>query len=46
MPLIALLDGRLLGAAVYDSLLYEVEGSIVTDAINELVSRDGSHRLD
>ncbi|KAB8205608.1 aquaporin-like protein [Aspergillus parasiticus] len=46
VPLFAPIIGCIVGAATYDSLLYEGEGSHITDALDKVGDRDGSLRLD
>ncbi|KAF2139224.1 uncharacterized protein K452DRAFT_328157 [Aplosporella prunicola CBS 121167] len=47
VPLFAPVLGCLVGASVYDAFLFEGEGSVVTDAVEKVVSeRDGALRLD
>lgn len=46
VPLIAPVVGAVLGAVTYDSLLFEGEGSIVTDTVDKFDNRDGELRLD
>lgn len=46
VPIIAPVIGCITGATVYDSLLYEGDGSRVTDAVNKVEERNGALRLD
>lgn len=46
VPLFAPVVGCFVGAAVYDSMLYEGEGSTVTDLIDRAEDRSGPLRLD
>jgi hypothetical protein len=47
VPLVAPVFGCLVGAVAYDSLLFEGEGSTVTDAVGKINSgREGELRLD
>lgn len=47
VPIFAPVFGCIVGATVYDSLLYEGEGSRVTDAVSKLEDdRNGALRLD
>ncbi|PWY68515.1 glycerol uptake facilitator [Aspergillus sclerotioniger CBS 115572] len=45
VPIFAPIVGCILGATVYDSLLYEGEGSRITDAFDRAEDRDGALRL-
>lgn len=47
VPIFAPVVGCIVGATVYDSLLYEGDGSRVTDTVNKLGDdRNGALRLD
>ncbi|PLB48508.1 putative glycerol uptake facilitator [Aspergillus steynii IBT 23096] len=46
VPIFAPILGCIVGATVYDSLLYEGDGSRVTDALDKAENRDGTLRLD
>ncbi|PYH93441.1 putative glycerol uptake facilitator [Aspergillus ellipticus CBS 707.79] len=46
VPIFAPIFGCILGATVYDSILYEGDGSRITDALDKAEDRDGSLRLD
>lgn len=46
VPLFAPFVGCLVGATTYDAMLYEGEGSTVTDAVVKVEDRDGALRLD
>lgn len=47
VPLLAPIVGCLTGAAVYDSVLYEGEGSRITDAVSKFDDHhNGALRLD
>lgn len=46
VPLLAPVAGCLFGAVVYYALLYDGEGSSVTDAINKLDGHEGAFRID
>ncbi|KAL4934380.1 aquaporin-like protein [Aspergillus undulatus] len=45
VPLLAPFLGCFVGATVYDSFLYEGEGSRITDALDKVEDRDGELRL-
>lgn len=38
-------QGCVLGASVYDAILYEGEGSTITDAIDKIDAREGALHL-
>ncbi|PWY92828.1 glycerol uptake facilitator [Aspergillus heteromorphus CBS 117.55] len=46
VPIFAPILGCILGATVYDSMLYEGDGSRITDALDKAEDRDGGLRLD
>ncbi|KAA8647768.1 uncharacterized protein ATNIH1004_006469 [Aspergillus tanneri] len=46
VPIFAPIFGCIMGATVYDSTLYEGDGSRVTNAVTKLEEEDGSLRLD
>ncbi|GAB7351764.1 hypothetical protein MBLNU459_g2341t1 [Dothideomycetes sp. NU459] len=46
VPLFVPIAGCILGAATYDSMLYEGEDSTVTNTVDKLEDRDGALRLD
>ncbi|KAB8068675.1 glycerol uptake facilitator [Aspergillus leporis] len=46
VPIFAPVVGCILGATVYDSFLYEGDGSRITDAFDKMEDRDGRLRLD
>lgn len=46
VPVLAPFLGCVIGAVTYDAMLFEGEGSTVTDAVAKLEGRDGLLRLD